>query len=108
MKSYEQRSVPQSVAVFHCDRCGGEIPAFDKPFQAPRLACGSHITGVQYGEGDELHYGGRWLTFTGPISDDDLAPGERRYAEHQAAQADLCPDCTVSLLIWFAEGKPRT
>ena len=103
MKAYEERSVPQSVAVFYCDRCRGEIPATDKKFSSPRLAAGSHITGIEFGQGDELDYGGRWLTFT-PIPD-DLSPGEQRFAKHAAAQVDLCPDCTASLLVWFADGQ---
>lgn len=104
MRTYEQRPVPQAVAVFHCDRCGSEIPSEKSSFQAPRLAEGSHISGiVHFGEGDQLHGGGRWLALKPvPAGTPDY---NRNMAEHQAAQVDLCAGCTADLLIWFRDGR---
>lgn len=99
MRRTEERSVPSTVYVFYCDRCGKEIPS----------VTGLRTNNKVLAEGTEL---------TSQL-EDDWAPliaaegGDYTDTGTLAAdrsRVDLCADCLKSLRVWMGPGKapPRS
>ena len=87
-RTLETKSVERLVYVYSCDRCGKEM-APTQQFGLSHPGEGAQITAREYQE----HGHPEWLPLA--PSDDD------NWSRHHAANADLCPSCTASLLLWF-------
>lgn len=87
-KTIEKREVEAIVSVYHCDRCGSEIPK-SKRYGVTRPGEGAQITS----RGD-----GEWEPLLVPTGGD-------LHSLSEASNIDLCIECLALLRVWVREVK---
>ena len=99
MRRTEERSVPSTVYVFYCDRCGKEIPS------TKSLSTNTHVPveGAKIDSRLEDDWAPLIAAEGGDYTDTGTLAADR-------SRVDLCADCLKSLRVWMGPGKapPRS